>query len=344
MSVRVFQVPSPKNFDGRYGMPVIALVHHRMVGSLASTDVTFTTGTRPASTHFGVGYDCGKTGHPTGLAGAHVHQYVHVDDSAWGNGNLDTSGRWDDVYGATPNPNYRTISIEHHDNGGRALGDGKGVVPEEVLRVSIELDRLLLSGDWPAWKAAGITADTDGGGAAIAAQVKRIDPGPNTLVDHYYIAGRLKPYCWRPWADDAVGFPQARYLLALKAPTTPPEETMRSFTVPEARTLVMVPDKTWLYVSDAFAADPGNINVSPARELVLVGDTPGGAAIVAYETAVGDADSVSKTFYAKPGSLGGRRVVVDTTPISQAQYDALKAQANAGYNELAAAARAKIIP
>ncbi|MCI0345763.1 MAG: hypothetical protein L0221_10030, partial [Chloroflexi bacterium] len=219
MTLRVFQVPSPKHYTGRSGMHVIALVHHRMVGTLRSTDVTFTTDTRPASTNFGVGYDCGRAGHPTGLAGTHVHQYVMVDDAAWGNGNLDLTGGWDNVYGATLNPNFRTISIEHHDNGGATLGSGrKGVVPEEVIRASIELDALLLSGDWLAWKAAGIRANTDAKGAAIAAQVKAIAPSSKTLIDHNYIAGKLKPFCWKPWADDRLGFPQARYIAALTAP------------------------------------------------------------------------------------------------------------------------------
>jgi hypothetical protein len=216
MTLRVFQVPSPKHYQGRSDQAVIALVHHRMVGTLKSTDATFTTGDRVASTNFGVGYDCGRSGHPTGLPGAHVHQYVAIDDAAWGNGNLDPTGQWDDVYGATPNPNYRTISIEHHDNGGAPLGSGRrGVVPEEVLAVSIELDRLLLSGDWAAWKAAGIKANTDATGERVAAEVGVIVVGPDTLVDHHYIAGRLKPYCWRPWADDPIGFPQARYLTEL---------------------------------------------------------------------------------------------------------------------------------
>ncbi len=213
MTVRVFQVPSPKHYPDRSGEAVIALVHHRMVGTLKSTDATFTTGTRQASTNFGVGYDCARAGHPQGLAAAHVHQYVAVDQAAWGNGNLDPTGDWDDIYGATPNPNFRTISIEHHDNGGAPLGSGrKGVVPGEVLAVSIELDRLLLAGDWAAWKAAGIAATTDAKGAAIAAQVGAIEPDVRTIVDHHFISGRLKPSCWRPWADDPTGFPQARYL------------------------------------------------------------------------------------------------------------------------------------
>lgn len=225
MTVRVFQVPSAKHYTGRAGQAVIALVHHRMVGTLAGTDITFTTGTRQASTNFGVGYDCGKIGHPKTPAGAHVHQYVAVDDAAWGNGNLDVSGQWDDLYGASPNPNYRTISIEHHDNGGAALGSGRGVVIEEVIAQSIELDQLLLSGDWLAWKAAGIRANTDAGGAAVSAQVQRIVPTPRTIVDHNFIAGKLKPYCWKPWSDDRIGFPQARYIAALTEETDVPTLT-----------------------------------------------------------------------------------------------------------------------
>ncbi len=247
MTLRVFQVPSPKHYTGRSGMHVIALVHHRMVGTLRSTDVTFTTDTRPASTNFGVGYDCGRAGHPTGLAGTHVHQYVMVDDAAWGNGNHDLSGSWDNVYGATPNANFRTISIEHHDNGGATLGSGrKGVVPEAVLAVSIELDALLLSGDWLAWKAAGIRANTDAKGAAIAAQVKAIAPSSQTLIDHNYIAGKLKPFCWKPWADDRTGFPQARYIAALQED---PDVASRPIT-DETPTLIAWPDDTPYYALD----------------------------------------------------------------------------------------------
>jgi hypothetical protein len=115
-----------------------------MVGTLRSTDAAFTSADgREASTHFGVGYGCGRTGHPTT---AHVHQYVRLGDQAWGNGNWDPSGTWDDRYPTTQLIS-RTVSIEHHDNGGRTLGSGKGVVPEAVIAASIALDALLLRGD-----------------------------------------------------------------------------------------------------------------------------------------------------------------------------------------------------
>ena len=80
----IFWVGSPQLTAG-HPAPLIALVHHRMVGTLRSTDAAFTaTDGREASTHFGVGSGCGRAGHP---ASAHVHQYVRLGDQAWGNGN-----------------------------------------------------------------------------------------------------------------------------------------------------------------------------------------------------------------------------------------------------------------
>ena len=132
----IYWVGSPKYTAG-HPAPLIALVHHRMVGTLRSTDAAFTsTDGREASTHFGVGYGCGRTGHPTT---AHVHQYVRLGDQAWGNGNWDPSGAWDDRYPTTL-VNSGTVSIEHHDNGGRTAGSGKGVVPEAVI-AAVDRDR-----------------------------------------------------------------------------------------------------------------------------------------------------------------------------------------------------------
>lgn len=62
----IYWIGSPK-FTPGHPAPFIALVHHRMVGTLRSTDAAFTaTDGREASTHFGIGYGCGRTGHPTG--------------------------------------------------------------------------------------------------------------------------------------------------------------------------------------------------------------------------------------------------------------------------------------
>jgi hypothetical protein len=138
---------------------------------------------------------------------------VRLGDRAWGNGNWDPSGAWDDRYPTTL-VNSRTVSIEHHDNGGRTAGSGKGVVPEAVIAASIALDALLLHGDLAELKAAGIRfrAGTE---ASISREFRAIPVDRHHLIDHHYISGRLKPSCWRPWADDPTGFPQARYLAAL---------------------------------------------------------------------------------------------------------------------------------
>ena len=75
----IYWVGSPK-FTAGHPAPLIAVVHHRMVGTLRSTDAAFTsTDGRAASTTFGVGYGCGRAGHPTT---AHVHQYVRLGDQA----------------------------------------------------------------------------------------------------------------------------------------------------------------------------------------------------------------------------------------------------------------------
>ena len=235
-----------------------------MVGTLRSTDAAVTsTDGREASTNFGVGYGCGRAGHPTS---AHVHQYVRLGDQAWGNGNWDPSGAWDDRY-PTTQLNSRSVSIEHHDNGGRTAGSGKGVVPEAVIVASIGLDALLLRGDLAELKATGIRIRA-GTETAFTRELRAIPIDRHHVIDHHYIAGRLKPYCWRPWADDPVGFPQARFLAAL-APTLPApappatEETVNSYPVPEVPSIATVPAGTWLYATSALEPSPDNIQVDP---------------------------------------------------------------------------------
>ena len=342
MTVRVLQVPSPKHFAGRLGQAVIALVHHRMVGTLYSTDATFTTGTRQASTNFGVGYNCGRTGHPTGLAGAHVHQYVMVDDAAWGNGNLDLTGQWDEAYGAAPNPNYRTISIEHHDNGGLPLGEGRGVVPPGVIAVSIELDKLLLSGDWPAWKAAGIQANSDGAGASIAAQVREIKPSATTIIDHNFIAGNLKPYCWRPWADDGTGFPQAQYLAELNEQETNMDTGVKlvsppigAFALDVGHALISVEDTAYHF---PYGTWPGRRTTFPVgASLNLVRQLDGAPVdIEGNSPPLGNRDQVYLVSDPDFGSDvyalrqdGVFTPAADATPVTQVAYDSLLASYDA---------------
>lgn len=218
MTYPVYWVPSP-DFDRGRAHPVLAFVNHRIVGTLASADTTFTGSSRLVSSTFAVGYGCGRSGH---IAGPHAHQYVYIDDTQWTNGDNKTSSgslvasAWNAKY-PTSLVNSRTITIEHHDNGHLPSGDPrKGVVPDEVADVAIYLWQTLLTGDLAAWKAAGIRWRSETAAARVAAECRAIAPGPDTVIDHHYIAGANKPYCWRPWASDAVGFPQSRYLSALE--------------------------------------------------------------------------------------------------------------------------------
>ena len=204
----IYWVGSPKYTAG-HPAPLIALVHHRMVGTLRSTDAAFTRSDgREASTHFGVGSGCGRTGHPTA---AHVHQYVRLGDQAWGNGNWDPSGAWDDRY-PTSQLNSRTISIEHHDNGGRTAGTGKGVVPEAVVAASIALDALLLRANRAELTTSGIRfrAGTED---AITRELRAIPVDRHHLIDHHYIAGGSSP---------PAGGPGRTTLWASRRPATSP--------------------------------------------------------------------------------------------------------------------------
>jgi hypothetical protein len=290
-----------------------------MVGTLAGTDRTFGSGAREASTHFGVGM-CSKHGGKNSVC---IHQYVLLGDQAWGNGNNrfpvghKHEGRivpsaWNNRYPQRL-VNSRTISIEHQDNGGKG-SQGRGIVPEEVIEASIWLDSLLLTGDAKALTAAGIRF-RDGLRTAICRELRAINPGPHSIVDHHYIAGPLKPFCWQPWQKDKGGFPQARYLEALRSKgVSPPaggpghpdhgheahdaeppgaahgarpvsdgaeEEVMRSFQLPPVATLAKVRQHAWLYDNSALEPSRNNINIDPGREMPLIGIV-GDARIVSY--------------------------------------------------------------
>ncbi len=319
----IYWVGSPK-FTAGHPAPLIALVHHRMVGTLRSTDAAFTsTDGREASTNFGVGYGCGRAGHPTT---AHVHQYVRLGDQAWGNGNWDPSGAWDDRYPTTL-VNSRTVSIEHHDNGGRTRGNGKGVVPEAVITASIALDALLRRGNLAELKAAGIRfrAGTE---TAITGELRAIPIDAHHVIDHHYIAGRLKPYCWRPWADDPVGFPQARYLAALVPAPPAVEETVNSYPVPKVPSIATVPAGTWLYATSALEPSPDNILVDPGRDMPYLGQPASTVRIVEYVDAKGVHQG--RSMFAKAPEVTNIRPAPDPTPFSQAQLDAAEKKRGRG--------------
>ena len=302
MDVPIHQVPSPK-FAAGHPAPLLAIVHHRMVGTLASTDVTFTTGSRVASTHFGIGL-CSKHGGNRRLC---IHQYVALGDQAFGNGNNRfgsgprrgqlVDSRWNSRYPTTL-VNSRTVSIEHHDNGARGHRE-RGVVPDEVIAASIELDRLLLSGDTREMTAAGIRFRS-GMKDRIGRELKAIKPGRHTIVDHHYVSGPLKPHDWRPWAKDRNGFPHDRFVAALRGTVAQPRPEspeplvpaadrgpLRSFKVPRRPTLATVRAGSWLYDNSALHPSPHNVRISPGRDMPLVGMIRARTAIVEYVDAEG---------------------------------------------------------
>lgn len=229
-SVPVIWMPAsgPDFGSGRGGRQPIAIVHHRIVGHLNSADVTFaandadpaTVGAkdRSVSSHFGIGHDTNGQ--------LEIHQYVNLSDTAYTNGDFLPGSNWEAwgyptgymvVDGATMRPcNPMVVTIEHDDNGGLPDGDPrKGVVDEDTIKASIALDRLMLSGDIAAMRAAGIRVREE----ATAVALGKIVPGPRTLIDHRDIAGSNKPFCWRPWKSDTVGFPRARYVKELTVQT-----------------------------------------------------------------------------------------------------------------------------
>lgn len=297
---------------GRAVGPVIAIVHHRMVGTLPGTDRTFQSSTnRPVSTHFGIGYENGRL---------EIHQYVDLSDTAFGNGNYDSSGVWDNWGYPLSGINARTVSIEHQDNAHLPSGAGKGIVPEAVIKASIWLDELLLSGDVERMRAAGIRVRS----ATTAAQLGRIVPGSRTLITHNDIAGRLKPYCWKPWADDKVGYPRSRYVAALTSgdiplPDTSTEEPMEQFNTYTTSRVVDIKNGAVLFDNEAMQTSSGNIVVSPGRAMPYLGTTGSDNYMVAYIPA-SNVPTTTKSYWVKRDEAGYPRAVV--TGFTQAQLDA----------------------
>ena len=114
-----------------------------------------------------------------------------------------------------------------------------------------------------------------------------------------------------------------------------PEDTVKSFIVPEQHTLAMIKDGTWLYQDNSLAANPQNINLSPARELVLVGTFSAEVSIVAYETPAGDANAVSNALFVRTADIAGTSIEV---PCDQADLDAANAKGYATAKAKATAA------
>jgi hypothetical protein len=210
--------PDSDGHAGRSGHAIRAIVHHRVVGSLESmvnttfkptTDNELDKGERRVSSTFGIGFWTTAAGPEL-----RIYQFVALEDTAYCNGQSPADRdacRWKLWIGlGRPPTNEITVSIEHEDNGKA----GGYVVVEPIIEASIALDRLLLSGDAKAIRAAGIRCSD-----AAAAQLGRIVPSAQTLIDHKVIAPVSKPYCWRP-IGKGKGFPQARYVAALTEETS----------------------------------------------------------------------------------------------------------------------------
>ena len=118
--------PSPNFWSGRlHGLPT-DLVLHTMDGSLTSTDSWFANAASQVSAHYGVGLD-----------GA-IHQYVHLEDSAWANGVLEAGNTWGGPVGV--NPNHLTVSIETED-----LRDNDRTVTEAQYVSTLACARIALA-------------------------------------------------------------------------------------------------------------------------------------------------------------------------------------------------------
>lgn len=208
--------------------PVRAFVNHRMVGYLAGTDAHFQNPATRVSTHFGIGYGA------DGIV--KISQYVPLDDTAWGNGNYDPSGNWDNWGYKTTEVNPQTISIEHQDHGDPK---GKGVVSAKTQEASMKLQALLRYGTLAEWKAAGIVVrDWPNNGPILIREIQRIPVDGRHIIMHWDIAGKAKPYCWRPWQNDTVGFPRAAYVAGIikfgdllrNGPVVPPDPAKPIYT------------------------------------------------------------------------------------------------------------------
>lgn len=228
--------------------PVRAFVNHRMVGALPGTDVTFQAGdaNRAVSTNFGIGFINGVL---------EIHQYVYLDDTAYGNGNYDPSGNWDNWGFKTTEINAQTISIEHQDNGQLAASTGKkGIVPPEVQRASQQLQALLRFGTIADWKAAGIRIrDWANNAPILYKEIHAIPIDDHHVINHNDIAGKLKPYCWKPWESDKVGFPAATYITNIRlwgyillhgAPAPAPEPVPVTYTQAQVDAMIAEAVKT----------------------------------------------------------------------------------------------------
>lgn len=117
-------IGSPNHWPGRAAETVCAIVIHTMAGSLAGSDSWLQNPAAQVSYHFGIG-----------LRGQQ-HQYVHLSDSSWANGILETGHTWPC---GPASPNRQTVSIGTED-----LGSAAQPVTDEQFRATLEVANLAL--------------------------------------------------------------------------------------------------------------------------------------------------------------------------------------------------------
>lgn len=201
----IIQRSTPNQTAGRTE-PVRAFVNHRMVGTLPGTDAIFANPDKDVSTHFGIGFNS--------RGGIEIHQYVALDDTAWGNGKAEAGSNWASWGMKNSELNAQTISIEHQDMDGSSANRGK--VHPDVQKASQWLQALILRRNEAEWKKYGIRVrDWAGNFPILAAELKAIPRTGKRIITHHDLSPAAKPYCWRPWANDTVGFPRDAYVVAI---------------------------------------------------------------------------------------------------------------------------------
>lgn len=111
--------------------------------------------------------------------------------------------------------------------------------------------------------------------------------------------------------------------------TSAPGEVVKSFPVYEARYLAKVADLAWLYDNSALARSDGNVQITPARDLVYVGTYSEDVRIVAYEPTGADANISSRAMFVRASDLSNIRP--DPNTMTQAEHLAAVKAAVAKY-------------
>lgn len=103
------------------------------------------------------------------------------------------------------------------------------------------------------------------------------------------------------------------------APPATSEDIVKAFPVYEQRAYAKVKTGAWLYDNSDLKASPGNVQLSPGRELVYVGTFSRDVRIVAYEGTAPDANASSLGMFVRATDIEGTRVEAsaDCTDVQQ---------------------------